>query len=155
MISPMSESHTNSSAIQMSKELGAHAFTHGSDIYFNSGKYDSQSREGQHLLAHELTHTVQQGNSEVSPQIMRLPNEEDINNGRISYSTRCGWIDWGHTIPGGANAMIAAVREASEELERNGDGEPVEMRLPAMRSGGLGMTSSSVSGKASIVTPPL
>ena len=53
--------HTDSGAVQMNKELGAHAFTHGSDIYFNSGQYNTGSQRGQHLLAHELTHTVQQG----------------------------------------------------------------------------------------------
>ncbi len=52
--------HTNNNAVQMSQELGAQAFTHGSDIYFNSGKYNTQSSSGQHLLAHELTHTIQQ-----------------------------------------------------------------------------------------------
>jgi hypothetical protein len=53
--------HTDAEATQMSQQLNAQAFTHGSDIYFNSGKYDTDSKEGQHLLAHELTHTVQQG----------------------------------------------------------------------------------------------
>ena len=53
--------HTGSEAVQMSQELGAQAFTHGSDIYFNSGKYDTGSTGGKKLLAHELTHTVQQG----------------------------------------------------------------------------------------------
>ena len=53
--------HTDNSAVQMNKELGAQAFTHGSDIYFNQGKYDTGSTSGKHLLAHELTHTVQQG----------------------------------------------------------------------------------------------
>lgn len=52
--------HTDSSAANMSKDLHAHAFTHGNDIYFNSGKYDPSGRGGQHLLAHELTHVVQQ-----------------------------------------------------------------------------------------------
>jgi hypothetical protein len=52
--------HNNNSAAQMSKGLNAQAFTHGSDIYFNSGKYDPDSKGGQHLLAHELTHTIQQ-----------------------------------------------------------------------------------------------
>lgn len=52
--------HTDSSAVQMNRELGAQAFTHGSDIYFGSGKYDTGSSDGQRLLAHELTHTVQQ-----------------------------------------------------------------------------------------------
>mgnify|MGYP001336248637 CR=1 FL=1 len=54
--------HTDSQAMQMNKELGAQAFTHGKDVYFNSGKYRPESTEGKRLLAHELTHVVQQGN---------------------------------------------------------------------------------------------
>lgn len=53
--------HTDSTAVQMNKELGSQAFTNGSDIYFNEGKYNPESDSGKHLLAHELTHTVQQG----------------------------------------------------------------------------------------------
>jgi ribosomal protein S27E len=53
--------HTDSNAAQMSRDLNAQAFTVGSDIYFNSGKYAPESDSGKHLLAHELTHTVQQG----------------------------------------------------------------------------------------------
>jgi hypothetical protein len=48
--------HTDSSAVQMNKELGAQAFTHGSDIYYGSGKSPSKDT----LTAHELTHTIQQ-----------------------------------------------------------------------------------------------
>ena len=55
--------HTGSDAAQLSQDLGAKAFTHGSDIYFNEGQYNPNSSEGKHLLAHELTHTVQQGAS--------------------------------------------------------------------------------------------
>ena len=57
--------HNDSSAVQMSRELNAQAFTHGSDIYFNSGKYDANSEGGKHLLAHELTHVVQQNGSSI------------------------------------------------------------------------------------------
>lgn len=53
--------HTDNAAVQMNKDLNAQAFTHGSDVYFNSGKYDTGSSDGQKLLAHELTHVVQQG----------------------------------------------------------------------------------------------
>lgn len=53
--------HTDSNAVQMNENLGAQAFTNGSDVYFNEGKYNPSSKEGKHLLAHELTHTVQQG----------------------------------------------------------------------------------------------
>ncbi len=52
--------HTDSSAVQMNKELGAQAFTHGNDVYFNSGKFNPGSSSGKELLAHELTHTIQQ-----------------------------------------------------------------------------------------------
>ncbi|NEN88189.1 MAG: DUF4157 domain-containing protein [Okeania sp. SIO3H1] len=52
--------HTDSSAVQMNKELGAQAFTHGNDVYFNSGKFNPESSSGKKLLAHELTHTIQQ-----------------------------------------------------------------------------------------------
>jgi hypothetical protein len=53
--------HTGDYAVQMSRELNAQAFTVGCDIYFNSGKYNPSTDSGKHLLAHELTHTVQQG----------------------------------------------------------------------------------------------
>jgi hypothetical protein len=65
--------HTDDDAVQMNKDLNAKAFTHGNDIYFNEGKYDTGSQTGKHLLAHELTHVVQQESSteEKSPKIRR------------------------------------------------------------------------------------
>lgn len=67
--------HTGPPAETMSKNLGAQAFTHGSDIYFNTGKFDPQSHGGKKLLAHELTHVVQQSN-----EIKRTPDiqKEDV-----------------------------------------------------------------------------
>lgn len=52
--------HTDTKAVQMNRQLGAQAFTHGNDVYFNKGKYKPDSNDGKHLLAHELTHTIQQ-----------------------------------------------------------------------------------------------
>jgi hypothetical protein len=52
--------HTDEEAVQLSRELNAKAFTVGKDIYFNEGQYQPGSESGRHLLAHELTHTVQQ-----------------------------------------------------------------------------------------------
>lgn len=52
--------HTDSNAVQMNRELNAHAFTYGSDIYFNRGKFNPENSSGKHLLAHELTHVIQQ-----------------------------------------------------------------------------------------------
>ncbi len=53
--------HTDSNAAQMNQQLGSKAFANGSDIYFNGGQYQPNSKDGKHLLAHELTHVVQQG----------------------------------------------------------------------------------------------
>jgi hypothetical protein len=48
--------HTGSHAIQMSRDIGAQAFTHGSDIYYGAGS----SPDNLELTAHELTHVMQQ-----------------------------------------------------------------------------------------------
>ena len=53
--------HTGQEAVQMNQGLSAQAFTHGNNVYFNEGKYSPDSNSGKHLLAHELTHVVQQG----------------------------------------------------------------------------------------------
>jgi hypothetical protein len=52
--------HSDNGAAQMNRELNARAFTVGNDIYFNQGEYQPQTAKGRHLLAHELTHTLQQ-----------------------------------------------------------------------------------------------
>ncbi len=52
--------HTDSNTAQMNRELNANAFTTGSDIYFGAGRFQPESIVGQKLLAHELTHTLQQ-----------------------------------------------------------------------------------------------
>ncbi len=63
--------HKDSDAVNMNKELQAQAFTHGSDIYFNQGKYNPENSEGKFLLAHELTHVVQQNSSIQTKSIQR------------------------------------------------------------------------------------
>lgn len=63
--------HTGNDAVLLSRELNAQAFTVGNDIYFNSGKYNPTSAEGKHLLAHELTHTLQQGEG-IDRKIQRM-----------------------------------------------------------------------------------
>ena len=52
--------HTGSRATSLNNQIQAKAFTHGNDIYFNQGQYNPSSPSGKHLLAHELTHTIQQ-----------------------------------------------------------------------------------------------
>jgi Domain of unknown function (DUF4157) len=66
--------HNDSNAVQMNKQLGSQAFATGNDIYFNEGKFNPSSQSGKHLLAHELTHTVQQGASvRTKPEVTPAP----------------------------------------------------------------------------------
>lgn len=53
--------HTDRHAEQVAMGMSARAFTKGKDIYFNRGQYNPGTPAGQELLAHELTHTIQQG----------------------------------------------------------------------------------------------
>jgi Domain of unknown function (DUF4157) len=52
--------HTDATADRMNQAVRAKAFTVGRDIFFRQGEYHPHSRQGQTLLAHELTHVVQQ-----------------------------------------------------------------------------------------------
>ena len=63
--------HAGEQAAQLSQSLNAQAFTVGNDIYFNNGQYAPESTQGKHLLAHELTHTLQQGDIARKPLIQR------------------------------------------------------------------------------------
>jgi hypothetical protein len=83
--------HTGEDSAKSAASLGADAYTTGRDIYFASGKYAPKSAEGQRLLAHELTHTMQQSKGQT-------PGEA-----------------------ASANAREAAIASASDPLEREAD----------------------------------
>jgi hypothetical protein len=52
--------HTDSKAHDSAQAVNAHAYTVGSNIVFQRDKYDPSSTEGRTMIAHELTHVVQQ-----------------------------------------------------------------------------------------------
>ncbi|HRQ50791.1 MAG TPA: DUF4157 domain-containing protein, partial [Agriterribacter sp.] len=82
--------HTDNRAAEMNRDLNAQAFTHGSDIYFDTGKYSPDSSGGKHLLAHELTHVVQQGGT-VQNRLSNAKNSDrkisQSRNGSIQCQT--------------------------------------------------------------------
>lgn len=57
--------HTDAEADELNRQLQAKAFTTGQDIFFKRGSYHPESGMGKELLAHELTHVVQQGGGRV------------------------------------------------------------------------------------------
>lgn len=62
--------HTSAVAAESARSLDAVAYTVGNDIVFGSGRYSPNSSSGAHLLAHELTHTIQQ--SAPGPGVARI-----------------------------------------------------------------------------------
>ena len=69
--------HTDGTAATMSAGIQAKAFTHGSDIYFNRGEFQPNTEGGRRLLAHELTHIMQQAQGE--NQIIQRTNSPCAN----------------------------------------------------------------------------
>jgi len=61
--------HTDARADELNHAVDALAFTTGSDIFFRNGMYQPGSHEGQELLAHELTHVVQQGGGPIQKKL--------------------------------------------------------------------------------------
>jgi len=112
--------HTDPQAASMSSALGAQAFTHGNDIYFNKGKYQPESSQGKHLLAHELTHTVQQGAA-----VKRSPNLEISQTQpkvqRLGWAIREGLSRFASYIPGYTllTVIIGYDPLAGRNVERN------------------------------------
>jgi uncharacterized protein DUF4157 len=77
--------YSHSDAVQMNRELNARAFTIGNNIYFNEGEYQPETINGKYLIAHELTHVLQQhSRNELSVQLTPLPP---------SYGNKTGVFD--------------------------------------------------------------
>ncbi|MEX2566031.1 MAG: DUF4157 domain-containing protein [Cyclobacteriaceae bacterium] len=79
--------HNDPSGAQMSRHLGARAFTYGNHIYFNQGEYVPGTSKGKHLLAHELTHTIQQSNGiKRTPDIQKEEVQRQPDRKNWAYS---------------------------------------------------------------------
>jgi len=63
--------HDNDLAAKSASSINALAYTSGNNIVFNSGQYNTNSDSGKRLLAHELTHTLQQRSLETSTLVQR------------------------------------------------------------------------------------
>lgn len=89
--------HTDTQADTLNRSLNARAFTSGNDIFFGKGEYNPGSRSGQELLAHELTHTVQQGGASVQ-RTSDDPSRPQINgqlpSNRISTKKKAMHLDF-------------------------------------------------------------
>jgi hypothetical protein len=83
--------HTDNHAAKTAQSINAKAFTHGDNVVFGAGEYSSDSVEGKKLLAHELTHVVQQKGATLKPESTIQPNrknkaQEPLNSFPLNHS---------------------------------------------------------------------
>ncbi|ASU33917.1 DUF2817 domain-containing protein [Mucilaginibacter xinganensis] len=82
--------HTGIGPAQLNRALNAKAFTVSNNIFFNSGQYQPETDSGKHLLAHELTHVVQQNKTEnfIARQVINLNDvDRDFKNRKLTTSS--------------------------------------------------------------------
>ena len=75
--------HDDSHAAEYADALGARAFTLGRDVFFGAGQFTPENATGRQLLAHELTHVIQQRHT--GPQIQRHGDHSTITSAMDKY----------------------------------------------------------------------
>ncbi len=102
--------HTDSQSHQLNQSIQARAFTTGQDVFFQQGEYNPGSLGGKELLAHELTHVVQQSGGAVqrsqsqdgenvlslSPQMQngaKMGHAQDIRASEVEQENNSGMPD--------------------------------------------------------------
>lgn len=114
--------HSDTAASDSAQSVAATAATVGNHIVFRSGQYDPASTSGQHLLAHELTHVVQQrqgavdgtpapGGIRVSDPSDRFERAAEANASRVTAQLSSLTDD----AAGGAGGEPAVQRQAEED----------------------------------------
>ena len=78
--------HTGSQSDQLNQSIQAKAFTTGQDVFFRQGEYNPTTQNGQELIAHELTHVMQQNGSAVRRKGINN-SHSDLHIQRVSKNT--------------------------------------------------------------------
>ena len=105
--------HADKGAAEVSRSLGAEAFTVGNDVFFGADAYDPGSRTGQHLIAHEVTHTVQQGAVRRTGISRQLPS--DSSSGNVVHRSGSEVV---RRQPSSDAVVKAGKEKAAEELKK-------------------------------------
>lgn len=109
--------HTDRAAAESARAVDAKAYTVGTHVVFGSGEYSPATREGQHLLAHELSHVRQQSG-------MSIDGSSPLRIGPASDSYEAEAHDTAARVMGGG--APAAVREnAKPVIQRQVTSAPV------------------------------
>ena len=89
--------HTGSGSEEIAKSINARAFTVRRDIAFGAGQYSPETNEGKKLLAHELTHVVQQNKNMVNKKeenpVKTKPDPKAARRKALLNDFTRGWND--------------------------------------------------------------
>jgi hypothetical protein len=92
--------HRDGEAAGLNNRLGARAFTYRNHIFFSRGQYQPGTSDGKQLLAHELTHTIQQGHAiQRSPEVSTAPATPSVQRFGIQDALD-KFAEWAYAIPG-------------------------------------------------------
>lgn len=116
--------HTGTDADSAARAIEARAFTYGSDVVFRAGAYDPDSTSGRRLLAHELTHVVQQGGARrVDRQDAGMEDRDAGQAQQVGQNNQGAQQNQGG---GGGNRAIvrAAINRATSDVADSYDWSP-------------------------------
>lgn len=82
--------HTDAKAAESAEAVNAKAYTMGPDVVFGRGQYAPQTTTGKQVLAHELTHVVQQREALNQNRLQRLPKQVDPHHEEAMDATERG-----------------------------------------------------------------
>lgn len=110
--------HDETYAQRASREVNAEAFTIGNSIAFASGRYTPHTFAGRHLLAHELTHVIQQGGYRRKPQTKMIQRAVDDEAAEASSTEKQKWQATKQTSESTAAPIV-------NQVLSNGNGQPL------------------------------
>lgn len=106
--------HTDSVAAKSAQSINALAYTSGNNIVFNSGQYSPESDSGKRLMAHELTHVIQQNNGDKT--IRRFGSDEHRRMGDTAVGGNVLVTAYGSFSFGEMIAMAGDYFQSLEEI---------------------------------------
>ncbi len=137
--------HTDARADQLNQSIQAKAFTTGQDVFFRQGAYEPGSRGGQELIAHELTHVVQQ--SRAATNRGRLDHtKETTKAGALLQRMNSGTTSAQGARPVAANALRIILNKIREHANNLNDmyGKPGGWELWLQGELYLALTSNNI-----------
>jgi hypothetical protein len=120
--------HADGEADQLASQVGARAFANGSDLFFRSDAYSPETARGQRLLAHELTHVVQQERFG-TPAGLRLSQSSDASE--VEANATADAVLAGETATVQSAAAAAIARDGKDDdPDLSGFGDPLNENSP-------------------------